>query len=302
MDNSTPQPTQPNSDQGATNQTVPSTSSAGFGGGMKVIQPLSPNLQAETPTQPTSPSSAPLSSQASQDTSTSASTANQVPQSENLSQPLPNASSIYPDVTRGIGSNPAQPPVNQATQQATGSTLINSNKTKLITMAVIGFGAFVVVVAALGLITWIRVLKLPGASSGSNILGLILDCIELILGIGIMMKREAARSAYMFVAVILLIFSLYGTYNYLTSLHRYNQSQQAYINHTQQTITQYQNNPNISASDKAQIIKSLQDTEKREQQQVSKTNKTLLPFIEGYAISLLPLVFLSRPSVKEIFE
>jgi polyphosphate kinase 2 (PPK2 family) len=74
------------------------------------------------------------------------------------------------------------------------------------------------------------------------------------------------------------------------------------ITQTQRSIEQYQHNPYLSARQKASIIDSLQASVKQQQDQLAKTKNTLLPIIEGYAVAIVPLVFLTRPSVKTVFS
>lgn len=95
MDNRAPQQGNPQPQNG---QPLAQPSS-GFGSGMKVIQPLTPDLRPEespAPQAPTQP--APNPTAASQLTPAQATNATSAPQK-------PSTSSIYPDATKGVGAN-----------------------------------------------------------------------------------------------------------------------------------------------------------------------------------------------------
>lgn len=164
------------------------------------------------------------------------------------------------------------------------------------------FGAIMVILSATSLISWIRISKLPGASNGSNIVAVLLDALELLLGIGILLRRETARMLYVIVAVILLLVSFLGTYNYFHAINRVNGAQKVNITLIQQEIKKTQNDHSLAADSKAQTIQQLQGEVNAEQHSVDSTKRLLLPLIEGYVITVLPLVFFTRPKVKEVFD
>jgi hypothetical protein len=197
---------QPNITPGQPQATPPPAPNSA-NGGMKVIQPLSPDLRANADL-PQAPTPEPPTYDA------------RVRNPQNLAspgatpplQPRPNPNSIYPNPTQDVSSSPNQP----ATYAADTATVAEQpvapagNKAKIIVAIVMAIGAFIVVTAALSLIAWIRVLMLPGTSSGSSILGPILTGGQVLLGLGILMRRELARQIYVVLAVISLVFSVFG--------------------------------------------------------------------------------------------
>ena len=269
-----------------------------FGGGMRVIQPLSTNPQSASTAQ--SPETTPVATNQSQMTSGPVAP-NEPVTPTTLAKPRPNPSAIYPDATR----NPTDIPMPSSLSDNDETLAISSEdtrKTKGITMIVMAFGAFIVVTCAINVLTWLRLAHASTGVSSVGILGLILAGGELCIGLGIIMRREVARAIYVVLAAISLVFSLYGTYNYFTAAHSLAQTEQAALASTQHTIASYQDNPTLTATQKARIIQPLQEAAKRDQQLLDQNKNALLPLIIAYIIAIAPLVFLTRPSVKAVFE
>jgi len=106
MDNDTPKPTESASNNQVEPVGQPVAPAAGFSSGMRVIQPLDPNLKVDnTPPQPPaqpasiSPQGQTLNPAAAQSTDTT-----QPP------QPIANSSSIYPEATQGVSATSYQTP------------------------------------------------------------------------------------------------------------------------------------------------------------------------------------------------
>ena len=110
MDNETPQPNNvpPANSQEPVNQTP--TPAAGFGKGMRIIQPLDPNLKVDnTPSQPPAQPATvpPANTPQSQTTNTDIQPADATTQPP---QPRANPNSIYPEATQGMSATSYQTP------------------------------------------------------------------------------------------------------------------------------------------------------------------------------------------------
>ncbi len=105
MDNETPQPSNvpPANNQEPVSQPAEQPSS-GFGGGMKVIQPLSTSPQPES-TAPPVPDQPALATPQEPTQTTVPTPPKPTVTSANPQPAQPNPSAIYPDVTRGVGAN-----------------------------------------------------------------------------------------------------------------------------------------------------------------------------------------------------
>lgn len=281
MENDAPQPL------------APSQPIIGLNDGKKVLQPTSGNIEA---------ASTPIAPAATHQVMTQSYenvVGNQSMGTRPLqNQSLQNISSVYPEATHGVSATNYQEP-----HPANDNDMVSSDagNTNLIKVLVMIFGAIMIIVAAITFITWLKVARIPGFNKITNVLGLILAAGEFALGIGILMRREIARSTFIVVALIVFVFSLIGSYNYYRAIHDSSVSRKKEIVTTQQVVINYQNNTFIPASEKTQLIQKATQNEQQFLLELQKSKASIMPLIEAYVISLLPIIFLTRRSVKEIF-
>ncbi len=158
--------------------------------------------------------------------------------------------------------------------------------------------------SVLSLLSWVSV----GLKSSTEVIGLILALVQLGLGIGIIMKKEIARLGYIIASSILLIFSLFGTFNYIHQQNQVDKVNNPQLTSLQNTIQNYQNDSSLSLSRKATILKSLQKSEAvviSQQISLNEVGKTMIPLrnvVVGYLIAILPIAFLTRSRVKKVFS
>jgi hypothetical protein len=110
--------------------------------------------------------------------------------------------------------------------------------------------------------------------------------------------------------VVGLVLSSVGLYSYIHATSGSNsleqQSKQSIIASTNKEIANYESSTTIPTNQKTQIIQEIKNTENNElnspEYPTVTVKKTIVPIIEGYAIAIIPLIFLTRPSVKEEFN
>jgi len=227
---------------------------------------------------------------------TSPTTDNTTPAASGPVRPSP--ASIYPEAKQYTMPTPQSPATNDNLPK---EAVKGDNKSKVINVLIILFGVYTVATAILGLIGGVKLLSFGVVGKSGGLITFI-SIVELIIGVGIVLRRELARVAYIVVAIIFLCLSADGTYRYFQAIQTNNNSQQKYIASTKQEISQYQNDTSIPASQKTQLIQQVQNTENSELQLLSKEKTSLFPIIEGYIIAIIPLIFLTLPPVKEEFS
>jgi hypothetical protein len=231
-----------------------------------------------------------------------------------------NMSSIYPEATKGLSDdtvNENEPAARQVTKPA------DNTLTKLIIVGVIALGIFIAVPAIFSIIGSVKIISYGNISvfDKAGIAIYIIDAIYLIVGVGLILRKELARIAYVVIGIILLLIGLYGTVKYFRESHSVSGSAAIYadettsaqtgVNGDQTTISNYENNTSIPAAQKQQIISGLESDLKKDQQQLSQDKQlqkqnsginALVKLIPTYLLAILPLVFLTRSKVKEVFS
>jgi disulfide bond formation protein DsbB len=214
----------------------------------------------------------------------------------NTPPPRAAASSIYPAAIHGT----IPPAPDPSTTEPAGNLASQSDKTKIIVACIWLIGAFIAIPAALSLFGTVKILSY-GIGGGTGGLVTAIEVVDVLVGVGIIFRKEMARIVYIVLAIIGFILSLYGTTIYFKDLHAVSNSESQAITSTQNEITNYQNNTSIPSAQRQQVVSELQQDlahEKKEQKPVFG----LLNLIPDYFIALVPLIFLTRPSVKEQFS
>jgi hypothetical protein len=306
-----PVPPQPVA-QPAFNPALPNPVVPSQNGGMRIIQPMRTAPTPINPALPLQPPSAPAPTfiPPTNPVVAAAPTPFAVPTTVvSLPQPsvpqpvvFPPAPAVAPAAVVQQPLLPGQSGEPIATPMAAAQSVAASAPRPMATIIMV-FGAVIALFAAQNLFNWIRIVSGPYGKTAEDILGLTLNAVELLLGIGIIMRREIARSMYVSVATILLLLSLFGTYSYLKASHTINVDQKEVVSQIQKDITMYQNDSSIPTSERSQLVSELQNNKNAELESLTKGNTRLLwPLIEGYLITIAPIVFLTRPAVRKNFK
>jgi hypothetical protein len=180
----------------------------------------------------------------------------------------------------------------------TKDLVIDSGKNNTITVIVMILGALVVLGAIQSIFGSFGAVGSGGLGSILGIISLLLAVAELFIGIGLFQRKEVARKAYLIFAVVLLALSVYSTYRYFNASRQYSQTSVANF---QQQITRVENNSSLSAAEKTRTIQSLQLAESQLSRTSSPIASTWLVIAESYLFAILPIIFLTRKSVKAVF-
>ena len=150
---------------------------------------------------------------------------------------VPKPSSIYPEATGGYGNAPYNALDSNSDKSKTDK---ENNSTKLIIVIVTIIGGLIAGGALYEIIAWSIIIL--GSKIGSNYgLFIIPDILYLVLGVGIVLRRELARIIYVFLAILGLIIGSIGIISFLSSINSQNSRNnalytQAIVN-TQNQIT-----------------------------------------------------------------
>ena len=272
-------------------------------GGTKVIQPLDPNLKAESPITPVTAPAQPIAPQAAQ-------TSAPAPQNT-LQQTNQNSDSPHADAASGVASPSPSPPIENSTDQPAPGTndtgALSSDKTRLlIVILVMALGVYTILPALLRLIGLGKLISL-GFVSSSSVLVTVLDVIYLAIGIGLILRKEIARAAYVFFAIIFLLFALYGTFKIYSQEHSQSTSQGNLRAQLQYDISYCLTKP-PSAERNATIRQLENDVNTNRQPTKTCSGSTLgtgnqyVALIPSYLLAIFPFVFLTIPRVKQVFN
>ena len=135
-----------------------------------------------------------------------------------------------------------------------------------------------------------------------SVLGYLEAVVTLILGVGIMMRYELARMLYVFVSILVLAVSTYSLYRVIKIEHTIHTSTVAELANANQRLVGYQNSNTYTPSQKQTFINITQNEIASIQKYEGQYNKQFLLLIPGYLIAILPLIILTRPQIKAVFD
>ncbi len=216
-------------------------------------------------------------------------------------QPKPLTSSIYPDATQGIGM-PAPAPTQSPSSQTTHAEDPKRAK-KILAVRVVA----AILILFNGLNAYDVLVSLHNGFKGYGLLSIIMVFVMLGLAIGIFMLKEIARAIYIFIAAVSLIIGIIGFVNFYTSTHKARVSN-AYSHPF--TKTQLENSLHAAQTSPSFTPKVRQEEVAALQRQINNLSKNPIEqkakqyFSYGLLIfvAIFPLVFLTRPTIKEVFE
>ena len=172
---------------------------------------------------------------------------------------------------------------------------------RAVVILIIILGLYIAGSAAISLITGSRFLSF-GLASGRSGEVIAVDIIYLFSGVGLLMRRKEARVAYIFLALVALLLATIGIHKYFQNTGAISVERQQYIASVNQTITQDQNSNVMADKERTHEIQELRIGEQYQLLVLQKERATIYPLVEGYAIGLIPLVFLLKSSVKQEFK
>jgi hypothetical protein len=214
------------------------------------------------------------------------------------------ASSIYPEPTHNALS--PQPGAEVAAPSSAPSLVQSSApsaKTPGKALAVKIVASILVIIDLSNAYNW-YLAKQAGTNNWQNIIGI---AIALIVTVGIFRLKEVARAAYVIVSVALLIIAGIGMVELYTSTHN-NPSYQANANlpsksNLELALTQTKKDTWMTPQQKREEIRTLQNQISAESG--SKTEVDIKQYVAvtlTLVVSIGPLIFLTRPSIKEVFS
>lgn len=209
-------------------------------------------------------------------------------------------SSVYPEVTKGIGAEtPAPIPQDEPIP---GPKLVQGAGSKEIAVKIVA--GLLILINLINAYNWLVSVH-AGFYSWVDIIEIV---VGLLLAIGIFSLKESARSIYVILSAILLVFAYIGLVNFYAStpyrdaVYRY-QSQPQIKSQLERSLSAAEHNTSYDAKTKQAVIRQLQSEIK-----LASTSQTELQIKEYVATALLiitsvgPLVFFTRPSIKAIFN
>lgn len=146
---------------------------------------------------------------------------------------------------------------------------------------------------------------------GTNVvISLILTLLLFITGIGIFQRNDIARSFYLVLALLVLGFSVWGTYKYISSVHQSDlansQASSSYKSSEQTLIYAYEHDPSLTPSQRQQDIQNVQKeylSQPYSKQQPEKiAGFALWQIITYYSLAIIPVLFLTRKRLKQYFN
>ncbi|HWB39260.1 MAG TPA: hypothetical protein VG604_03405 [Candidatus Saccharimonadales bacterium] len=211
----------------------------------------------------------------------------------------PDMSSIYPNATVGLtAAEHSDPTTVDPVAAATKARLTSPVIIVIIVVgALIAIPAFISLIGNSSLITY---------GFGGKALLKAFDVLDILLGIGIILRKQIARIIYVVLALISLALSIYGLIHYASVIHKaysaVNSLAAQAIADDEKTITETQNNKYLTDSEKQTIIQEAQDNMDTAKKIKGEVKADYAKFAGIYVISLIPLVVLTRPKVKAQFS
>lgn len=175
----------------------------------------------------------------------------------------------------------------------------------LIVVCIIALGALIAVPAFVTLLEGASLLHIAFATAGGVLLiGYAIDLALLLIGIGLILRKERARVLCLVLAVISLVFLVIRTPDYLNAISPASHAAASATSLAQRDLAAIRADPTIPAADKQQDIASLRlrIDQLTADQAVVAGDYSVGRLVIEYLLILTPLVFLTRPAVKREFS
>jgi hypothetical protein len=277
----------------------------------KVIQPLRPIIDEMKAAQPTLPSQPQPTASVSGATSGFGVSQQLTPQTTDQVSPLitdsqhPVASqdSTYPQASSGVSafSNALPPTMEVSGQEPEWKSPKNHAKV----MTVRAVAGIIILLNAINAYDWLLE-KQAGYTNWVNALAI---CVMLALAVGTFRLREGARFLFVVVSAISLVLSCIGLFTFYAATH---QSAVAVSSYGSKALTKAQlesslkaveDNTSLPARQRQEAIRQTQDNINNLQDSTSELKvKQYLSTGVLVVTAIGPLIFFTRPSIKEVFN
>jgi hypothetical protein len=254
---------------------------------MKATQPVTPITPQTTPTSSdqhvTDPTQTPL-------------------QVNNLatSQPPSTPSSVYPEVTRGIGAMDTATTSMSQSEPVPGPKLVQKTSPKIIVIKLVA--GIIILLNAVNFYDWLLELH-AGYTNWISALEII---AIVTLAIGIFKLSETARSIYIVVSAISLVLSCVGLITFYVSTRHVDtvsSSQPVTRAHLESDINFIENDKGLPPQTKQKEIQQIQ--KEINNLPTSHTDLVVKQYLSTAMLILTavgPIIFFTRPSIKEAFN
>ena len=156
------------------------------------------------------------------------------------------------------------------------------------------FYGSVIILAVLNLLAWI----ISGIKGDYESFSFIMTIILMAMAGAKLFELKVIKRYFMIAASLMLILSLFGTYDHFREVHKYNTSQNSNIIGLKTAINHYQNDYHISSTQRAKYIAVLKRSEAIQRSQLYTIQLPLTNVLASYALALTPLVFFSLVDKK----
>jgi len=211
-------------------------------------------------------------------------------------QPVTATSSIYPEPTKGfVGSapTPTSPP-----SQAPEPSAVSSHSKRALVVKIV---AVILILIDLGNAYDWYLAEQAGNDQWLTIIGIV---ISLVVAVGIFRRKELARILYVFASIVLLIIAGIGIIQFYATT---NSSLQAHVqpiskSNLENDIATAKTNTWMTPQQKRVVLRNLQNELSAESGSKAEIDaKRYVSIALTLAVSVGPLIFLTRPSIKEVF-
>jgi hypothetical protein len=213
---------------------------------------------------------------------------------------VPTPSSIYPEVTRGIGAQAPASILMPQGEPLPGPKLVQKTSPKVTTVKIVA--GIIILLNAINFYDWLLELH-AGYTNWISVFEII---VIIVLAVGIFRLSEAARSIYVIVSAISLVLTCIGLITFYVSMHHVEATLGG------QTVTRARLESNISfiEKDKGLSVQTKQEEIQQIQKQMNSTaaSQTDVQLKQYFSTAVLiltavgPLVFFTRPSIEEVFK
>jgi len=223
------------------------------------------------------------------------------PVSTQAQRPAATANSIYPEPTVDIGIPAA---ISSAAPENEQAAVNNAGKAKVI--AVRAVAALLVISNVINAHNW-YIEQRAGYTSWISIIGI---GIGFVLAVGIFLLNEVSRSIYVILSTLMLVLTGFSLLMFYISISH---SSSAISNATytysksdlQKSIDNARKNPTLTPAQKQEIINTLQNQMNTAPSTPGSSSFNVQQYFSSGLLlvtSLFPLVFFTRPAIKQVFS
>lgn len=216
----------------------------------------------------------------------------------------PPGNPVYPPISEKKFDAPSVPD-----SQAPAPTVQKDGKTKILTVIVILLGLWIAVPRILGLLGVPILVSFTGVNA-SSVLMTVFAVIFIVLGIGISLRRELVRIPFVALSVIFLVISTVSLVRVVNAISKTECNEalgtQRYVDDTKKRLKAVLD-PRLYEAGLPSLEKQVETAKRHDAlcqalKSSVKGPRFYMSMAYSYTISIVPLIFLTRPSVKKIFS